>query len=121
MLRALDEYEIEGIKTTIPFHSLMLADERFVTGDYHTGTVEKEMDLSALASSPGPKAKPGERLSRGRATSRSRSTASASTIKVREQLDEVDAAKEAQASQEGRSPVAGGWARPSRLRCRGRS
>ena len=49
MLRALSEYTIEGIKTTIPFHSLMLADDRFVSGDYHTGTVEKEMDLSVLA------------------------------------------------------------------------
>ncbi|MDQ3954143.1 MAG: acetyl-CoA carboxylase biotin carboxylase subunit [Actinomycetota bacterium] len=48
MLRALDEYEIGGIKTTIPFHRLMLADERFVTGDYHTGTVERELDLSVL-------------------------------------------------------------------------
>ena len=55
MLRALDEYQIEGIKTTIPFHSLMLADERFVTGNYHTGTVEREMDLSPLRSSPEPK------------------------------------------------------------------
>ncbi|MDQ3956767.1 MAG: acetyl-CoA carboxylase biotin carboxylase subunit [Actinomycetota bacterium] len=49
MLRALAEYEIEGIKTTIPFHRLMLADPRFVSGDYHTGTVERELDLSQLA------------------------------------------------------------------------
>jgi acetyl-CoA/propionyl-CoA carboxylase, biotin carboxylase, biotin carboxyl carrier protein len=48
MLRALEEYVIEGIKTTIPFDSFMLQDERFITGDYHTGTVEKEMDLSPL-------------------------------------------------------------------------
>ena len=60
MLRALSEYEIEGIKTTIPFHSLMLADERFVTGDYHTGTVEKEMDLSVLAEERVAKPKPGD-------------------------------------------------------------
>lgn len=60
MLRALDEYKIEGIKTTIPFHSLMLADERFVTGEYHTGTVEKEMDLSALKDTPAPKPTAGE-------------------------------------------------------------
>jgi acetyl-CoA/propionyl-CoA carboxylase biotin carboxyl carrier protein len=60
MLRALAEYEIEGIKTTIPFHSLMLANERFVSGDYHTGTVEKEMDLSVLADKPAPKPKAGE-------------------------------------------------------------
>jgi acetyl-CoA/propionyl-CoA carboxylase biotin carboxyl carrier protein len=48
MLRALGEYTIEGIATSIPFHQLMLADERFVRGDYHTGTVEGELDLSAL-------------------------------------------------------------------------
>jgi acetyl-CoA/propionyl-CoA carboxylase biotin carboxyl carrier protein len=60
ILRALTEYKIEGIKTTIPFHSLMLADERFVTGRYHTGTVEREMDLSPLKE-PQPRApKPGE-------------------------------------------------------------
>ncbi len=60
MLRALDEYVIEGIKTTIPFHKLMLADERFISGEYHTGTVEKEMDLSVLAEEPMRKPKPGE-------------------------------------------------------------
>jgi acetyl-CoA/propionyl-CoA carboxylase, biotin carboxylase, biotin carboxyl carrier protein len=60
MLRALAEYEIGGIKTTIPFHRLMLADERFVTGDYHTGTVEKEMDLSPLKEEAIAKPKPGE-------------------------------------------------------------
>ncbi|MDQ3914316.1 MAG: acetyl-CoA carboxylase biotin carboxylase subunit [Actinomycetota bacterium] len=49
MLRALDEYVVDGIKTTIPFHRLMLADPRFVSGDYHTSTVEKETDLSPLA------------------------------------------------------------------------
>lgn len=62
MLRALDEYEVEGISTTIPFHRLMLADERFVSGDYHTGTVEKEMDLGSLKSAPPPKPKEGEQL-----------------------------------------------------------
>jgi acetyl-CoA/propionyl-CoA carboxylase, biotin carboxylase, biotin carboxyl carrier protein len=60
MLRALSEYELEGIKTTIPFHSLMLADERFVTGDYHTGTVEREMDLSVLKEEATPRPKVGE-------------------------------------------------------------
>ncbi|MEA2476036.1 MAG: acetyl-CoA carboxylase, biotin carboxylase subunit [Actinomycetota bacterium] len=60
MLRALGEYQIEGIKTTIPFHSLMLADERFVSGNYHTGTVEKDMDLSVLAEDAPAKPKAGE-------------------------------------------------------------
>ncbi len=60
MLRALDEYQIDGIKTTIPFHSLMLADERFVTGDYNTGTVENEMDLSVLTKEKTKPPQPGE-------------------------------------------------------------
>jgi acetyl-CoA/propionyl-CoA carboxylase, biotin carboxylase, biotin carboxyl carrier protein len=60
MLRALDEYEIEGVITTIPFHSMMLADERFITGDYHTGTVERETDLSKLAGPAAAKPEPGE-------------------------------------------------------------
>ncbi|MGH2699361.1 MAG: acetyl-CoA carboxylase biotin carboxylase subunit [Actinomycetota bacterium] len=60
MLRALGEYEIEGIKTTIPFHRLMLADERFASGDYHTGTVEREMDLTVLEEAPVPQPTPGE-------------------------------------------------------------
>jgi acetyl-CoA/propionyl-CoA carboxylase biotin carboxyl carrier protein len=60
MLRALSEYVVEGIHTTIPFHSLMLADERFITGNYHTGTVEQEMDLSVLAQKAPPKPRVGE-------------------------------------------------------------
>jgi acetyl-CoA/propionyl-CoA carboxylase biotin carboxyl carrier protein len=60
MLRALAEYKIEGVKTTIPFHRLMLSDERFVTGDYHTGTVEREMDLGELAETSAPPPKAGE-------------------------------------------------------------
>jgi acetyl-CoA carboxylase biotin carboxylase subunit len=34
--RALDEFTIGGIKTTIPFHLRMLDDPRFLAGDYHT-------------------------------------------------------------------------------------
>jgi acetyl-CoA/propionyl-CoA carboxylase, biotin carboxylase, biotin carboxyl carrier protein len=48
MLRALGEYTIEGLRTSVPFHQLMLQDERFISGDYHTGTVENELDLSGL-------------------------------------------------------------------------
>jgi acetyl-CoA/propionyl-CoA carboxylase biotin carboxyl carrier protein len=54
-LRALDEYEVEGVATTIPFHRLMLADTRFASGDYHTGTVERELDLSSLAPPAAPR------------------------------------------------------------------
>ncbi|MBI4551165.1 MAG: acetyl-CoA carboxylase biotin carboxylase subunit [Candidatus Latescibacteria bacterium] len=36
MRRALAEYDIGGIKTTIPFHLRALADPRFVSGQYST-------------------------------------------------------------------------------------
>jgi acetyl-CoA carboxylase biotin carboxylase subunit len=35
MQRALDEFVIEGVKTTIPFHLKVLADERFRRGEYN--------------------------------------------------------------------------------------
>ena len=40
-LRALGEFGISGIDTTIPFHQKMLADEDFVSGNMNTSTVEK--------------------------------------------------------------------------------
>ena len=36
MRRALDEFVIEGIKTTIPFHRQLMDDPRYVSGDYTT-------------------------------------------------------------------------------------
>jgi acetyl-CoA/propionyl-CoA carboxylase biotin carboxyl carrier protein len=60
MLRALSEYTIEGIYTTIPFHRLVLADDRFISGEYHTATIEREMDLSALSDTPAPTSTPQE-------------------------------------------------------------
>ncbi|HSK11881.1 MAG TPA: acetyl-CoA carboxylase biotin carboxylase subunit [Phnomibacter sp.] len=36
MYRALSEYVIEGIKTTIPFHLQLMQDERFRSGDFTT-------------------------------------------------------------------------------------
>ncbi|CAN5669025.1 acetyl-CoA carboxylase biotin carboxylase subunit [soil metagenome] len=39
--RALREYRLEGIKTTIPLHLRLLEDEAFVSGDYHTGYLEE--------------------------------------------------------------------------------
>jgi acetyl-CoA carboxylase biotin carboxylase subunit len=38
--RALKEYRIEGIKTTIPLHLRLLEDEAFRSGAYHTGYLE---------------------------------------------------------------------------------
>jgi acetyl-CoA carboxylase biotin carboxylase subunit len=39
--RALDEFIIEGITTTIPFHQQVLDDERFKSGIFDTGFLEK--------------------------------------------------------------------------------
>lgn len=39
--RALEEFTVEGIKTTIPFHLKVLEDERFVSGNFDTGFLEK--------------------------------------------------------------------------------
>ncbi|MBI5075940.1 MAG: acetyl-CoA carboxylase biotin carboxylase subunit [Nitrospirae bacterium] len=41
MKRALDEFIIEGIKTTIPFHKRVLNDPDFIKGEFNTGLVEK--------------------------------------------------------------------------------
>lgn len=37
MERALDEFIIDGIKTTIPFHKQVMQDEKFRAGNYDTG------------------------------------------------------------------------------------
>lgn len=37
MERALDEFIVEGIKTTIPFHQKLMRNEDFRAGNFHTG------------------------------------------------------------------------------------
>ncbi len=39
MLRALDEFAITGIKTTIPFHQKILKNSQFIKGDFNTGFI----------------------------------------------------------------------------------
>jgi acetyl-CoA carboxylase biotin carboxylase subunit len=39
--RALREYRLEGIKTTIPLHLRLLEDNAFRSGEYHTGYLEE--------------------------------------------------------------------------------
>ena len=41
MLRALDEYKVKGVKTTIPFHRKVLTREDFRSGEYDTGIVPR--------------------------------------------------------------------------------
>jgi acetyl-CoA carboxylase, biotin carboxylase subunit len=41
MSRALEEFVIEGVKTTIPFHQQLMKDERFISGIYSTKFLEE--------------------------------------------------------------------------------
>ena len=42
MSRALDEFIIEGIKTTIPFHKQLMRDPGFIKGEFNTHYLEKQ-------------------------------------------------------------------------------
>jgi acetyl-CoA carboxylase biotin carboxylase subunit len=41
MYRALDEFIIEGVYTTIPFHKKVMHHEKFLNSDYDTGFIDK--------------------------------------------------------------------------------
>ncbi|NUO18177.1 acetyl-CoA carboxylase biotin carboxylase subunit [bacterium] len=47
--RALSEFVVEGIHTTIPFHLEMLSTDAFVSGNVHTKWVEQYMEQQAKA------------------------------------------------------------------------
>jgi acetyl-CoA/propionyl-CoA carboxylase biotin carboxyl carrier protein len=49
MLRALDEYEIEGLKTLIPFHQALLATEQWANGETCRDLMEDKKWLKTLA------------------------------------------------------------------------
>ena len=42
--RALAEFDIDGIETIIPFHQLMLTDERFCNGEHTTNYLDHKLD-----------------------------------------------------------------------------
>jgi len=42
--RALREFDIEGFHTVIPFHRLMVTDERFTAGTHTTNYLDEELD-----------------------------------------------------------------------------
>jgi acetyl-CoA carboxylase biotin carboxylase subunit len=42
MQRALSEYAVKGIKTTIPFHARILQNPRFIAGDIDTNFIDQE-------------------------------------------------------------------------------
>jgi acetyl-CoA carboxylase, biotin carboxylase subunit len=43
MRRALGEYEVRGIKTTIPFFQWVLGDEDFIAGRFDTGFIDRKL------------------------------------------------------------------------------
>jgi len=45
MLRALDEFVIEGIKTTIPYHKQLMQDPGFIKGEFNTSYLEKQFNF----------------------------------------------------------------------------
>ena len=47
--RALAEYEVEGLRTVIPFHRLMLSDERFRNATHWTRYLDEAVDPERIA------------------------------------------------------------------------
>jgi acetyl-CoA/propionyl-CoA carboxylase biotin carboxyl carrier protein len=47
--RALSEFDVEGVHTTIPFHRLMLEDDRFVGAAHTTDYLDSELDPERIA------------------------------------------------------------------------
>jgi acetyl-CoA/propionyl-CoA carboxylase biotin carboxyl carrier protein len=50
--RALSEFRVEGISTTLPFHRALLDDEVFVSGEYTTGFVAERLSGMQIEASP---------------------------------------------------------------------
>lgn len=48
MKRALDEFIIEGVKTTIPFHKLVLGKRQFLRGNATTSFIENNSIMEEL-------------------------------------------------------------------------
>jgi acetyl-CoA/propionyl-CoA carboxylase biotin carboxyl carrier protein len=59
MLRALDEFVVDGIATTIPAHYAILRHPDFAAGEHSTKWVEERLDLSEVAA-PTPVASGGD-------------------------------------------------------------
>jgi acetyl-CoA carboxylase, biotin carboxylase subunit len=54
MRRALDEYYVTGIKTTVPFHAAIMRNGEFREGKYDTSFVERVMSSDAFQLVPPP-------------------------------------------------------------------
>jgi acetyl-CoA/propionyl-CoA carboxylase biotin carboxyl carrier protein len=61
--RALSEFRVSGIATTIPAHLRILEHPAFVASEHHTKTVETELDFSDIPSPTAPAVPADEELS----------------------------------------------------------
>ncbi len=52
MIRAIDEYQITGVQTTLPFGKFVMEHEAFRSGDFDTHFVSKYFTPNALAHTP---------------------------------------------------------------------
>ena len=50
--RALSEFRVEGISTTLPFHRALIEDEVFRSGEYTTGLVAERLSGMEIEASP---------------------------------------------------------------------
>ena len=49
MRRALEEYQIVGVRTNIPFHQYLMDSHRFMAGQYDTRFVEERFSMDQAA------------------------------------------------------------------------
>jgi acetyl-CoA carboxylase biotin carboxylase subunit len=54
MRRALGEFVVKGIKTSIPFHRAVMDNPVFLSGRFDTGFIEREMPGAAVAAAAAP-------------------------------------------------------------------
>jgi len=52
MLRAIEEYQITGIETTLPFGAFVLQHEAFVSGNFDTKFIDRYFEASMLQQQP---------------------------------------------------------------------
>ena len=52
MIRALDEFRVDGVKTSIAFHRKMMDHPAFLAGDLHTGFLQEHPEILRLEEDP---------------------------------------------------------------------
>ena len=107
MRRALDEYRIEGVRTTIPFHRRVVRHPAFVAGDMDTSFIETHRD-ALIAAPPVPAAE----AVNGRPLSTREVAVIAAAVAAYRKAEAASAGTGAAAATSGTSPSAGAGAPP---------